>query len=251
MTRPLNALALGFLLLAGTADAAPFASRAQCLAKAQELPDHTFEAALAWEKAGGGQDAQLCQAMALLFRADYGAAADRLEALLPNLKASPRVLAGLWQRAGLANAEADRPDRAEAAYGRAISLDPTDPEPLVDRAILRAGAERYWDALADLDRAAAMAPHRADVLVLRAAAKRKLAQDAPAAADLEKALQLEPKNVEALLARGNLKASRGDAMGARSDWLRVRELAGDTGPARDAADNMAKLDAMEAEARKR
>ncbi|HYE52022.1 MAG TPA: tetratricopeptide repeat protein [Azospirillaceae bacterium] len=253
MPIPLNAgaVALAAILLATPAMAQPARSLSQCLNKAQELPDFAFEEARLWEKEGGGGDARLCQAMALLFRADYAAAAERLEALLPTLTLPKATMAGLWARAALANVQAKRPERAEAAYAQAILLTPSDPDLLIDRAILRAGQQRFWEAVADLDRAVALAPRRAEAYVLRAAARRQLAQDGTAADDLARALEIDPGNVDALLARGNLRAARGDHGGAREDWLKVRQLAGDAAQGRDAAANMAALDALEKDARGR
>jgi tetratricopeptide (TPR) repeat protein len=216
--------------------------RATCLAKAEEAPDFALAEAQRWQRDGGGDDAALCQAMALLLMGEYEQAAKRLDALVPTLTMKPASKAGLWARAGLAWDKAKQPDRADHAYGQALALTPDDVDLLVDRALSRAGAERYWDAVADLDRAVALAPERAEILVLRATAKRRLAQDGPAADDVEAALKLDPNQPDALLLRGVMRADRGDTEGAKADWIRVRQLTGDKAQGRTAAANLEALE---------
>jgi tetratricopeptide (TPR) repeat protein len=218
-----------------------------CLRRAETSPEAGFEWALGWEDSGGGEAARLCQAMALYHRGEFQAAATRLE----DLAAAPSAGAAapdLWARAGWAWVRADRAAEAERAYGEAISRRPKDPELRIDRAIARAGAERYWDAIQDLDAALALAPGAAEALVLRAEAHRALGNLAQAQADVARALESKPDDPDALLLRGNLRASAGDLPGAREDWRRVARLDPDTTAARAARDNLARTEAAPAAA---
>jgi len=85
-------------------------------------------------------------------------------------------------------------------------------------------------------------PDRLDALIYRASAYRGQSQLDPALADIDRALQLAPDSVPGLLERGNIRGLKGDAAGARADWLRVSLLAPGT-PADDAAKaNIERLD---------
>jgi tetratricopeptide (TPR) repeat protein len=229
------------------------AERVRCLSKAESSPDFAFEDALAWEKRGGGADARLCQALALLNRGDGREAAQRLEALVPEMAGAPvSARAGLWNRAGWGWLQAGEPDRALAAYGQAIKLRPEEPDLRIDRALALAGVERYWDAIEDLDAAIRQQPGRAEAYVYRAQSLLKLSRAAQAETDLGKALGIDPAQPDALLLRGTLRAQRGNEAGARSDWEKVAQAGPDTDQGRAAAENLARLDeALKADGAKR
>lgn len=254
MDRMLNILALAASLaaLAQPATAAPFKDRDQCLARAEALPDFAYEEAKLWEKAGGGTEAKVCQAVALLLRGDWKPAAEAFEALAPALADEPALVrANLWGRAGLAWQNAGEPKRAEAAYGKAVGILPDDPQLRLDRAVALAEQQRWWDVVADLDAAIARNPKLAEAYLLRAQAHRKLAQDHDALLDVARALDAQPENAEAHLLRGTLKADKGDLAGARADWTRARQLGGNGTTAQQATDNLNALDQAEEKAKKR
>lgn len=240
---PLLALLLPPLLSSSARATVLPITRARCMARAEELPDFAFVEAQAWEKQGGGMDAQLCQAMARLFQGEYRDAAQRLEAVIPVLGSQvPAVDAGLWAKAGWAWLNAKEMEKAEVDYTKALSLTPDDLDLVMDRATERSLAQRFWDALSDLDKVVARDPKRVEALVMRAEVRRKLSRDAESAQDLVSALAQQPDNVQALLQLGNVRADQGQDEKARALWTRARQLAGDSAAGQAAAANLARLD---------
>jgi regulator of sirC expression with transglutaminase-like and TPR domain len=255
MKKPTLAAALAGLCL--TAAALPalaqqpvFADRAACLTRADALPDFAYEEAKLWERQGGAADARLCQALALMLRGDWALAAPALEASARELDKEPRAgRADLWARAALSWTNAKQPDKADAAYAQALTLMPGNVQILMDRAISRAGQERYWDAIADLDKVIEKAPKMSEAWLLRAQAHHVLALDSKAKTDVEMALQLSPQSGEALLLRGNLYADAGIGIKAKEDWEKVRRVAPGTSAAASATDNLNTLTRLETEAK--
>ncbi|MBB6252498.1 tetratricopeptide repeat protein [Nitrospirillum iridis] len=229
--------------IAVPAGAVPVAlNRDTCLERAKELPDFAYAEAKLWESKGGGNDARLCQAMAQLFRGEYKESAVALEAVIPDLGLPPKVTAGLWGKAGWAWFNAKDHAKADVDYTKAIGLQPTDPDLLIDRATERAGAERWWDVLRDLDRALSLDGGRVEAIVLRAETKHRLGRDVEAGRDLRMALSLDPDNGQALLLSGNIKADRGDKPGAKADWTRAVQVASASPAGIAAQDNLLRLD---------
>ncbi|MBP7335346.1 hypothetical protein [Niveispirillum sp.] len=254
MTRFLNAGALTALTLlclplsvAGH-EGTVFANRAACLARAEELPDFAFEEAKLWEKQGAGTDARLCQALALLLRGDWLLAAPALEASAAEMtRESVSMRANLFSRAATAWSNAHKLSEAEAAFGKALDLTPRDTQILMDRAIARAGMEKYWDAITDLDRVVELAPKTSEAWLLRAQAHHVLALDAKSLVDVEEALRLSPQSGEALLLRGNLRAAKSDMIHAKQDWEAVRRVAAGSPAAAVALQNLNALDRAQTE----
>lgn len=239
--------ALTALLLAGPALAAqpaaqPAAADSElkaCLTLAEAQPDAALERARGWEAAGGGDPAKLCFALALFHRGDFAEAGRRLEDMAFTLgREDKRAGASILGRAGWAWLRAGDSARAERLYSAALEYQPGDADLLIDRAIARAEAERFWDALDDLTAVLAKDPRRADAWLYRAAAHKALSNTRQALADVAQALELKPGDPEALLLRGNLKALIGDGKGARDDWKLVMRVAPDSGPARAARSNL-------------
>lgn len=227
-------------------EGAIFANRTACLDRAEALPDFAYEEAKLWERQGAGVDARLCQALALMLRGDWELAAPALEAVATEMvRERPPVRANLWGRAGTAWSNAHKLPQAEAAFGKALELTPRDPQILMDRAIVRAGMERYWDVIADLDKVVELAPKMAEAWLLRAQAHHLLALDAKSMVDVEQALRLSPQSGEALLLRGNLRAAKSDMARAKQDWEAVRRVASGTSAANIALQNLNALDRAE------
>jgi len=254
MNRMLNAVALSALTtlvllpLAPASGAVIFADRTACLARAEDLPDFALTEAKLWERQGGGADARLCQALAQLLRGEWELAAPALEASADEMAGEGAVFrANLLSRAGTAWANAHKNDQAEAAYGKALALTPKDAQLLMDRAILRAGAERYWDAIADLDKVIELTPSTSEAWLLRAQAHHVLAIDAKAMNDVQQALRLSPQNSEALLLRGNLYAAKSDMVHAKEDWETIRRVAANTPASHIALENLNALDRAQTE----
>lgn len=254
MTRLLNAgalTALTFLCLplcATAHEGTIFANRNACLDRAADLPDFAYEEAKLWEKQGAGADARLCQALALLLRGDWELAAPALEASAAEMtRESLPMRANLLSRAGTAWSNAHKLPEAETAFGKALELTPRDSQILMDRAIARAGMEKFWDAIADLDRVVELAPKLSEAWLLRAQAHHVLALDAKSLADVEEALRLSPQSGEALLLRGNLRAAKSDVVRAKQDWEAVRRVAAGSPASAVALQNLNALDRAQTE----
>lgn len=257
MNRLLNAGALAALtilclpLSAAAQDGPIFANRTACLDRAEALPDFALEEAKLWERQGGGANARLCQALAQLLRGDWEQAAPALEASAAEMsRETPAMRANLLSRAAIAWSNAHKLPQAEATFGKALELTPRDPQILMDRAIARAGMERYWDAITDLDRVVELAPKMSEAWLLRAQAHHVLALDAKSLADVEEVLRLSPQSGEGLLLRANLRAAKSDTVRAKQDWEAVRRVAPGSPAAAIALQNLNALDRAQTEQRR-
>ena len=198
----------------------------RCLKLAKHDPRAAQSLAQAWHERGGAHPADHCAAVALVGLKQYKEAATRLEALAQAMTAAPAALrADVLDQASQSWLLAGDPVRAYAASGQALSLQPNDPDLLVDRAEAAASAGYLDNAVADLDHVLKADPARVDALIYRASANRALDRLDPALADVEKALTRAPNSVPALLERGNIRRLKGDLKGAREDWERIGRLA--------------------------
>lgn len=206
-----------------------------CIALTHRDAWQAYEAAVAWERQGGGAPAQHCAALALLEAGRHDQAALQLEALAASLPANGRPspidalsqAANIWLLAG-------RPGRARQAIDLALQGEPERAGLLVDRARILAELGDYAGALADLDRAVVLDPDDDDAAAFRASALRRLKRPAEALAAAERGLKVNADNPSARLERGLLRREAGDKSGARADWLRVARDHPGT-PAADAA----------------
>jgi tetratricopeptide (TPR) repeat protein len=215
----------------------------RCLKLAKQDPSAAQRLARAWHERGGAHPADHCAAVALFGLKQYKEAADRLEALARDMTKAPAGLrADVLDQAGQAWLLAGDPVRAFAASGEAVSLQPNDPDLLVDRAEAAASAGYLDKAVADLDHALKIDPGRVDALIYRASANRALERLDPALVDVEKALAEAPNSVPALLERGNIRRLKGDAKGAREDWERIGQLAPGSQADMAARANLERLD---------
>lgn len=213
-----------------------------CMSMVQAQPQSAFEQAEIWAAQGGEQAAQHCAAVALIALGRFVEAAQRLERIAAEMPANviePR--ARIYGQAGQAWLMTGEGSKAVRAYSAALTLTPADIELMIDRSLARATEGQYWEAVDDLNRAHDLAPGRADILVLRASAYRTLEATDLAADDLTRALALDPGNPDGLLERGILRRLDGDLAGARADWTRVLETAGDSPAAQAARNNLDNL----------
>lgn len=215
---------------------------AACMALAETAPGDAFDEAIAWRDLGGGNAASHCQAKALFFLQQYGEAARRFEALAQAVKSGPKFKAELLAQAAQGWMQDNNPERADDVLTAAVGLNPEDPELWIDRGLARAAFRSYRPAVADFTRALELDPDLIEAYTFRAAAHRYLEELDAAAADLEKALALDSLDPDALLERGLLRRLRGDATGARADWLKVIEEAPGTPAATNAQGNLQALD---------
>lgn len=216
-----------------------------CMVLARAAPADGLENAMSWAARGGGNGARHCAAVALIGLHQYREAAQRLERLAAELQADGNMALGLsvLVQAGQAWILAGDTSRAHGVQSAAIEIAPDNVELLLDRAITRATAKNYWEAVDDLNRALDLAPGRPDVLILRASAYRTLDALDLARDDIALALTHAPNNPDALLERGMLRRLSGDDAGARGDWQRVIALAEGSPEAETARANLANLDA--------
>jgi len=211
----------------------------RCLGLLRDDPEEAMRFAQAWDATGGGEGALHCAALAMIGLGEPDRAAERLERLAAASRSGGLARASVYGQAAQAWMMAGDANRAFGAVTLALTLAPTDPDLMVDRAVVLAALRRYGDALEDLDRAIAAEPERVEAHVFRAAALRHLERQTEAGLAVERALQLSPDNAEALLERGILRQMRGDIQGARADWERVVQLSPDSVAANLAQQNLA------------
>ena len=183
------------MLCAGAAHAAepvPKQKLEACLKKAGEYPDMAAADADGWSKHGGGEYARLCKASAQFNMGEFEEAAGAFRDLAGlHENNDSHHAAELYARAGLAYMRAHDEKSAEASYGKAVKLEPDDPEFWTDRATGRAEDERYWDAISDFNRSLALMPDQSDVLRMRGQAWIKLGNDKNAERDFIAAEQID------------------------------------------------------------
>lgn len=207
----------------------------KCLETAEKTPDQGFEDAMQWRDSSGSNAAKHCVAVALFYLGQPAVAADRLEQLGIALRAAPPELrARLLSQAGTAWSVAEENERANAAITAAIEIAPKLPDLYVDRAMVLASVQNYWEAIDDLNHAIDLQPRYGMALALRAAAYRYVDSLDLAMDDAEAAVRTAPELPEGWLERGILRRIKGNVKGARADWLQVLVLDAD-GEAGDAA----------------
>jgi tetratricopeptide (TPR) repeat protein len=199
-----------------------------CLALLRDDPEEAMRFAQAWDATGGGEGALHCAALAMIGLGEPDRAAERLERLAASSRGGGLARASVYGQAAQAWMMSGDANRAFGAVTLALTLSPTDPDLMVDRAVVLAALRRYRDALEDLDRAIAAEPERIEAHVFRAAALRRLERPSEALLAVERALSLSPENAEALLERGILRQLRGEIQGARADWERVVRISPDS-----------------------
>lgn len=215
---------------------------ARCMALAPSDPDDAFEMATAWRQLGGGDAAEHCAALALLYDGQPEFAARRLEVLANTMIAEPEFKGEVLVQAGQAWLLHGDAPRAEAALTAAIDLLQGRPQVMIDRSQARFAMTDYDGALADLDAAIAADPQAAEAYIFRATALRFLDQPARARDDIATALALVPDDPAALLERGILHRLDGNDDAARVDWLKVLELVPDDPAADMARANIERMD---------
>lgn len=244
-------LALGALSVA-VAPLAPLPAAAQavdaaaeyraCLDLAGRDPEAALEAAGRFEGVGGGVAARHCRAAAWAAMGKSEAAADLLERLAQDSRATAEVKAGLLRQAARAWMEAGQGERARAVLDAALTVTPGAPAPLEDRALLRAEQGDLWGAVDDLNAALESQPDRVSALVLRAAAYRRLDALDLARADLDRAAALAPDAADIVLEQGHLALAEGRPEVAREHWMVILRQAPDTAAAEAARQALERLD---------
>ncbi|WP_303977066.1 hypothetical protein [Dongia mobilis] len=216
---------------------------AACMVLVDKNPTEALESAVAWEKQGGADAAQHCQALALIGLRQYedaGVMLERIAQTLPSVKA--RLASNVFMQAGRAWTMAGKIERALHDQNEGLKIDPRNVDLLLDRASTYGNSGMYFEALDDLNAAADLDAKRPDIFALRASAYIALNQLDLAADNLDKALLAAPDFPDALLERGRLRALNGDKAGARQDFLRVLEISPKTEVGSAAQRQLEKLD---------
>jgi regulator of sirC expression with transglutaminase-like and TPR domain len=214
-----------------------------CLSMLASDPEGANGYAGAWETSGGGEGAVHCHALAQIALGNAQTGAEIMQNLANASHDDNAARASLFGQTGQAWMMAGDTTRAYAAATLALTLDPDDPDLLVDHAVAAATLEHHKEAIQDLDRALEIEPRRADALVFRAAAQRHLDHLDLAQDDIDRALALDPDDADALLERGIIRQRQGDEGGARADWERAMALAPNTATSDLAEQNLALLEA--------
>lgn len=216
---------------------------AACMALVDQNPTDALESAVQWEKQGGGDAAEHCQALALIGLKQYedaGVLLEQIAETMPQVKAP--VASEVFGQASYAWMLAGKTQRALHDLNQGITLSPKNVELLIDRARLYGESGMYFEALDDLNAAADLAPKRPDIYAYRASAYISLSQLDIAADNLDQALLLAADFPQALLERGRLHALNGEKDAARKDFMRVLEVAPKTDVAAAAQLQLEKLD---------
>lgn len=235
-------MALCMPFAAGAAEMNHAREYARCMALAPSDPNDAFEMATAWKSLGGGDAAEHCAAVALLYSGQSEYAARRLEVLGETIVAEPEFKGQILAQAGQAWLLHGDAPRAEAVLTEAVKLLRGRPAVLIDRAEARAAMADYKGAVEDLTNAISADPKRVDAYTFRASAYRYLDELGKAKADVEAALLLAPDDPVALLERGILFRLGGNDDAARADWLRVLEIDPEGEAGRLARINIEKMD---------
>lgn len=215
----------------------------ECLDFALREPEPAFERASTWRDMGGGLPARHCVAVALFGLGNYDEAATRLEKLSGHRDAKDEALrAALLGQAGNAWMMAGKMERAHAALSAGLEIMPDNVDLLIDRSLVLAAAQNYWETVDDLNEALNIEPDQVDALVFRAAAYRYLDTLELAAEDVDRALAIAPGHISGLLERGNIRRLKGDIEGARADWLQIVTREPDSPAAEAARRNLERLD---------
>ncbi len=201
-----------------------------CLNAIEEDPVMAFDRALAWNAQGGGPPAIHCSALALIELAQYGDAADRLDALAQDLNngLSGLIRAQILIQAANAWIMEGFPDQGIESLDAALSLNVESSgisaQIYFDRARAHALDHEWREAVDDLTRALDYAPGAKDALTLRATSYRLLGETENAQEDIARVLDADSDYAPALLERGVLNLLAGDEEAAREDWISVLQM---------------------------
>ncbi len=186
------------LMVSAPLYAAEDASRQQlqvCLKKSSDMPDIAAAEASKWLKQGGGDAAMLCRAYAYFHSNEFAKSAVDFAQLAATRTDNKRGSL-LHAQAGLSWMRAENYKKSEEEYGKALKLEPQDPDFWVDRATERGAAQHYWDAIDDLNQALKIMPDMPEALRLRGDVWFKLGNGNKAQDDFHRAAQIEAEDEE-------------------------------------------------------
>jgi tetratricopeptide (TPR) repeat protein len=170
---------------------------------------HLAAAALAAALQAQGALAQSEGLAALCAGADPARAAEACARLLERGGLSPAQAARAEANLGAAALALDRPDRAEAAFERALALDPALAEAWAGRARAREARGLLAQAAVDWNQAARRAPRDPAILTGRGAFRLRAGNAAGALADFDAAQRAAPRDMSVAFNRGLALAELG------------------------------------------
>jgi tetratricopeptide (TPR) repeat protein len=114
-------------------------------------------------------------------------------------------------------------ERALTHYSRATGLAPSDPDALINHAVVQLALHRHQQAIQDLDQALRLGEN-AWAYLCRGIIREQIGEEKRALEDYTRAIRLDPNLVEATYRRGLLYAKTGDFDKALVDQSQVLEL---------------------------
>ncbi|MFT5538806.1 MAG: tetratricopeptide (TPR) repeat protein [Alphaproteobacteria bacterium] len=215
------------LILAAAQGSPPTAGQdyGACMALARTAPDQALKQAKALWAAGQRAASRHCVGTALRKKGRAAQAAKVLFDLArDSLDAPAAERAELYAQAAGAWIDAGHANRADDAYGLALSLQPDDAALYIARAVVRGAQGKNFEALEDLNTAIERAPGNAEAWVLRAAAWRRVGSLDLARQDIAASLKLAPQSPGAWLERGLVLEALNDRNGARTAFTKAATL---------------------------
>ncbi|CAE7540060.1 unnamed protein product [Symbiodinium sp. CCMP2456] len=177
-----------------------------CLKLARSAPAEAEASAKTWEEQGGAGPARHCRAVALARLGRFAEAAEMLERLIDEVPT--RMKAGVLTQAGQAWLMADDAERAFRAQTRALEFAPNDVELLIDRSITLAGLNRFWEAydlaLEDVNQALELDPSHPEALMERGILRYQEGDIRGARKDWQAVVDVAPNTPAAVAAKENL-----------------------------------------------
>jgi Na+/H+ antiporter NhaD/arsenite permease-like protein/Tfp pilus assembly protein PilF len=161
------------------------------------------------------------------------------------LAAQPKSAAAFHGRGEAYRAKNDF-DRAIMEYSTALRLDKNSAATYRGRAGAYRAKGELDKALSDFDEAARLDPRSAAIYVERGAAYQAKNNLDQAIADFGQAIALDPKFAEAFLNRANVYRGKHDLENARQDYEAALKLDPQLAPAKEALDEMTRLNAKSA-----
>ena len=110
---------------------------------------------------------------------------------------------------------------AQAAYDKALALDPYNVQALNGRGLIHQAEKRHAEAIEDFSSVHGLVPQRADPLIARATSYLALDKVKEAATDLDEAVQSDPSNGHAWSMRGLAYEKLGDKAKAAASYNRA------------------------------
>ena len=114
--------------------------------------------------------------------------------------------------------------KAIELYSKAIDIIPDNPEPYINRGILKEKIGDNEGAMKDFNKAIELNPNGARAYLSRGLMKEKNEDKDGAMKDFDKAIEIDSKYVKAYINRGSLKEKIGDERGALKDYDKAIEL---------------------------